>query len=87
MSFKPFEIRYLGYWLLFLMVLAAGALDLATPLLTVLFSFFLLKKLRFGKGKLLPTVLFILLVLGVFYLSGYFFKQAVEALQLHQPGK
>jgi predicted PurR-regulated permease PerM len=80
MSFKPFQIRYLGYWLVFLLLVVAGALDLATPLLTVLFSVFVLNKLRAGKSKLLPVTVFILLVLGILYLSGYFFKQAVDAL-------
>ncbi len=80
MSFKPLQFRYLGYWLVFLMLLAAGWLDLATPLLAVLFSFFTLTKLRFGRNKLLPTIIFILLVLGISYLFGYFIKQAVDAL-------
>jgi predicted PurR-regulated permease PerM len=80
MLFKPFQIRYLGYWLVFLMLLAAGMLDLATPLLAVLFSYFVLTKLRFGRSKLLPATIFIVLVLGVLYVSGYFIKQAVDAL-------
>ena len=80
MSFKPFQIRYLGYWLIFLMLLMVGTLDLATPLLTVLFSFFLLRKLSYGRNKLIPATLFIVLVLGLFYLSGFFIKQAVDAL-------
>jgi predicted PurR-regulated permease PerM len=80
MSFKPFKIRYLGYWLLFLMLLMVGHFELATPLLTVLFSFFALRKLQFGKGKIVPATLFIVAVLGIFYVSGYFFKQAVEAI-------
>jgi predicted PurR-regulated permease PerM len=80
MSFKPFQIRYLGYWLLAAMLLAAGKLDLATPLLTVLFSIFLLRKLRIGGSKLLPITFFLIIVLGILYTSGYFLKQAVDAL-------
>lgn len=80
MSFKPLQIRYLGYWLVFLMLLAAGTLDLATPLLAVLFAFFTLTKLRMGRSKILPAVIFIILVLGISYLFGYFIKQAVDAL-------
>jgi len=80
MSFKPLQFRYLGYWLVFLMLLMAGWLDLATPLLAVLFSFFTLTKLRYGRGKVIPALIFIILVLGISYLFGYFIKQAVEAL-------
>jgi predicted PurR-regulated permease PerM len=80
MTLKPFQIRYLGYWLLLLMLITAGWLDLATPLLTVLFSIFVLSKLRFGRSKIIPAALFIILVLGVLYLFGYFIKQAVDAL-------
>lgn len=62
------------------MLLAAGTLELATPLLAVLFSYFVLTKLRYGTNKLIPSALFVVIVLGVLYLSGYFFKQALDAL-------
>lgn len=80
MSFKPLHIRYLGYWLVFLMLVLAGWLDLATPLIAVLFSFFTLTKLRWGRNKIIPACIFIVLVLGISYASGYFIKQAVDAL-------
>jgi predicted PurR-regulated permease PerM len=80
MSFKPLQFRYLGYWLVFLMLLAAGWLDLATPLLAVLFSYFTLTKLRYGHNKVFPTVAFIILVLGISYMFGYFIKQAIDSL-------
>jgi predicted PurR-regulated permease PerM len=80
MSFKPLQFRYLGYWLVFLMLVMAGWLDLATPLLTVLFSYFTLTKLRFTRNKIVPATIFIILVLGISYTSGYFIKEAVEAL-------
>ena len=81
MSFKPFQIRYLGYWLVFLMLVLAGWLDLATPLLTVLFGYFALSKLSFfGRNKVIPAIVFVFLVLGFMYLFGYFIKQAVDAL-------
>ena len=80
MPLKPFQIRYLGYWLLVAMLVLVGALHLSTPLLTVLFSYFLLTKLRFGRGKLLPVVVFIICMLGMLYTSGYYVKQAVDAL-------
>ena len=81
MSFKPLQFRYLGYWLVFLMLVLAGWLDLATPLLTVLFGYFALSKLSFfGRNKVIPAIVFMILVLGIMYLFGYFIKQAVDAL-------
>src|SRR5688500_12824058 len=80
MPFRPLQIRYLGYWLVFLMLVMAGWLDLATPLLAVLFSYFVLTKLRMGRNKIVPAIIFIVLVLGISYLFGYFIKQAVDAL-------
>src|SRR5688572_10513952 len=80
MSFKPLQIRYLGYWLVFLMLIMAGWLDLATPLLTVLFSYFTLTKLRFVRNKFVPACIFIVLVLGISYGLGYVVKEAVDAL-------
>src|SRR5688500_5696538 len=80
MSFKPLQFRYLGYWLVFLMLLMAGWLDLATPLLTVLFSYFTLTKLRWGRNKIGPAFAFIVLVLGISYGFGYVIKEAIDAL-------
>jgi predicted PurR-regulated permease PerM len=80
MSFKPLQIRYLGYWLVFLMLLLAGWLDLATPLLAVLFSYFTITKLHYTRNKIVPATVFVILVLGISYLFGYFIKQAVDAL-------
>ena len=80
MSFKPLQIRYLGYWLVFLMLVGVGWLDLATPLLAVLFSYFTLSRLRYGRNKIIPATIFVILVLGISYLFGYFIKQAVDAL-------
>jgi predicted PurR-regulated permease PerM len=80
MSFKPLQIRYLGYWLVFLMLVFVGWLNMATPLLAVLFSYFTLNKLRFWQNKIVPASLFIVLVLGISYLFGYFIKEAVDAL-------
>ncbi len=80
MSFRPLQIRYLGYWLVFLMLVMAGWLNLATPLLAVLFSFFTLTKLRWGRNKVIPACVFIVLVLGISYGFGYVIKEAVDAL-------
>src|SRR5688572_24603049 len=80
MSFKPLQFRYLGYWLVFLMLVMAGWLDLATPLLAVLFSYFILTKLRYGTNKIVPACVFIVLVLGISYGFGYVIKEAIDAL-------
>jgi predicted PurR-regulated permease PerM len=77
---RPFQIRFLGYWLLFLVLFLAGWLDLSTPLLTVLFSFFALERLRFFRNKWFSILFFVILVGGVFYLFGFFLTQAVDAL-------
>jgi hypothetical protein len=55
---------------------------LATPLLAALFAYFALTRLDFLKGgaKWLAVTLFIIIVLGVACLVGYFINQAVEAL-------
>ena len=80
MPAHPFQVRYLGYWLLVLMLLLAGTLNLLTPLLTVLFSLFILNSLSFVKNKWVAVILFVVLVSGILYLFAYFFKQAVDAL-------
>src|SRR5262245_42914059 len=80
MPFRPFQTRYLGYWLVFGMLVLASWLKLATPLLTVLFSLFILNRLNFVRKKFLAALLFAVLVLGIFYGFGYFIKEAVEAL-------
>ena len=74
---KPAHISYL---VLFLMLVLAAWLHLATPLLTALFAYFALSKLDLFRRKWIAVTLFALLVLGIFYGFGYFVKQAVEAL-------
>ncbi len=80
MPFKPFQARFLGYWLILGLLVLATTLQLETPLLTVLFSCFVLNRLNFFRRKFLAAIAFILLVLGIFYGFGYFMKQAVVAL-------
>jgi predicted PurR-regulated permease PerM len=58
----------------------AGWLHLATPLLTVLFSFFALERLNFSRNKTLTIVLFLTLVAGIFYGFVFFVREAVTAL-------
>src|SRR5688572_14181887 len=80
MPIRPFQTRYLGYWLLLGLLVLAAWLKLATPLITVLFSLFILHKLNFGGRKLIAAILFVILVSGIFYSFGYFIKEAVVAL-------
>jgi len=79
MSLRPFQTRFLGYWLLFAVIFLAVWLNLETALLTVLFSIFALEKLRFTRSKWVAVGLFIVLVCSVFYLFAWFIKQSVDA--------
>jgi predicted PurR-regulated permease PerM len=77
---RPFQARFLGYWLIFGLLVLAGYLKLATPFLTVLFTCFLLSKFHFARRKFIAVILFVFLVAGLFFGFGYFIKQAVVAL-------
>jgi predicted PurR-regulated permease PerM len=79
MPFRPLKLSHLGYWLLFLMLVMAGWLDLATPLLTVLFSYFALSKLQFVRNKWLAVFLFCIGVLTIFYVFAFMLRQAYVA--------
>jgi predicted PurR-regulated permease PerM len=54
-------------------------LGLATPFITVLFTYFALQRLSFGGSKLVAIVLSTLVVVGAGYGFGYFFQQALQA--------
>jgi predicted PurR-regulated permease PerM len=54
--------KRISYVFMGLMLVLVGVLHLATPLLTALFSYFALSKLRFGQGKWLGVVLFLILL-------------------------
>jgi predicted PurR-regulated permease PerM len=70
----------LSYAFIAVMLVAVGWLNLATPLVTVLFCFFALHMLSFRGRKALSIALFLILITGV-GLGFYFFaKQAVDAL-------
>lgn len=80
MAINFFKLRFLGYWLILLILFLAGWLELATPFITVLFAFFILTRLQFTRSKLAAVFLFLILVAAIFYGFGFFLKQAVEAL-------
>src|SRR5688572_19026994 len=57
-----------------------GALDLATPFLTVLFSYFTLTKLQYTRSRWVAVLLFLVLVLSFFYGFAFFLRQAFIAI-------
>ena len=74
---KPAKISYAFIALLLLLVCV---MHMSTPFVTVLFSYFMLNKLRFGRGKGLAVALFVLLVMGLALCSYYFVLQAYVAV-------
>src|SRR5687767_2658588 len=75
---KPQRI---SYFIIGLTLVLVGWLNLAVPLLTVLFSLLVLEKLRLNtKARYLPVIVFVVLVAALGYGLGYFLKQAVDAL-------
>ncbi len=74
---KPAKISYAFIALLLLLVCV---MHMSTPFVTVLFSYFMLNKLRFGRSKGLAVALFVLLVMGLALCSYYFALQAYVAV-------
>ena len=74
---RPARISYGTMILMFVLVAWLG---LATPFITVLFSYFALQKLALRGNKAVGILLFLLLVAAVGYGFGYFFDQALHAL-------
>lgn len=70
----------LSYVFIALLFVAAGWLGLATPLVTVLFSFFALHVFSFGGRKWLGVTLFVVVLAGVGFGSYFFSKQVAVAL-------
>jgi predicted PurR-regulated permease PerM len=70
----------LSYAFIALLIIAAGWLHLATPLVTVLFCFFALHVLSFGGRKWLGISLFLILLLGAGVGFYFFTKQTAVAL-------
>src|SRR6266436_1931780 len=68
-----------SYLFLVAVFVLAAATHLATPLITVLFSYFALRKLYFGKRKWLSLVLFFVVVSATLYGLGFLIRQAFVA--------
>jgi len=76
---KPARVSYL---FIAAVLIAAGWLQMATPLLVALFGYFALTKLHRLKrwGKWPAVLMFLILVAGVAYGLGHFIRQTVRAL-------
>src|SRR5207244_11450165 len=69
----------LSYLFLVAVIVLAAATHLATPLITVLFSYFALRKLYFGNRKWLSLLLFFVVVSATLYGLGFLIRQAFVA--------
>src|SRR5688572_7768675 len=74
---KPMRISF-GFMVVALVGLIW--LHLATPFLTVLFSYFALDRLNLGRQKWLSVAIFLLLVAAIFYGFVFFLNHAFTAL-------
>jgi predicted PurR-regulated permease PerM len=61
-------------------ILLAGLTHLATPLVTILFAYFGLRRLTFGRRKWLSLVCFLVVVAATLTILGYLIRQAFIAL-------
>ena len=68
-----------SYFFIVAVIVLAGATHLATPLITVLFSYFALRKLSFGKKKWFSVLLFFVVVAATLYGFGFLIRQAFIA--------
>jgi predicted PurR-regulated permease PerM len=68
-----------SYFFIATVIVLAGATHLATPLVTVLFSYFALRKLNFAKRKWLSVLLFLVVVAASLYGFGFLIRQAFIA--------
>src|SRR5262245_24908978 len=74
---KPARI---SYWFILLTMVAVGWLRLATPLLAVLFSYFVLTKLNFARNRWVAVWLFSFVLLGISYAVANFTRQTIETM-------
>jgi len=76
----PTPTRF-SYAVLAAVLLLAGLLHLGPPLLALLFSYFVLRKLsRFIPNKWLTLAVFIVVVAAITYTAGHFIRAAIAAL-------
>lgn len=73
-------ITRISYLFLVGVLIAVAVLQSATPLLTVLFSYFALNRLNFGNRKGLAVLIFVILVSAIFYGFVFFVRESVKTL-------
>jgi len=71
---------YISYIFFALTIVLVAALHLATPLITVLFCYFAIKKLHFTRSKGIALLLFLFVVTLSFYAFVIFVKHALKGL-------
>jgi predicted PurR-regulated permease PerM len=74
---KPARVSFV---ILALTLILVGWLRLSTPLLAVLFSYFVLQKLDFARSKWVAVALFTIVLLGIAYGLAHFINQTIAAL-------
>jgi predicted PurR-regulated permease PerM len=70
----------LSYAFVLLLLIAADSLNVATPLVTVFFSYFALRTLDVGERKWVGVALFLIVLTAIGVGFYFFFKQAIIAL-------
>jgi predicted PurR-regulated permease PerM len=70
----------ISYVFIALTLVLVAWLQLATPLLAVMFSLFVLNKMNFARSKWLAVSLFVVVIFSITYAAGHFLKAAVIAL-------
>jgi predicted PurR-regulated permease PerM len=73
-------IKRKSFFFIFASIVLVGWLDLGAPLITVLFSYFVLSKLSFLKRDWLTVSIFIVLVSIICGATGYFIDQTIKTL-------
>jgi predicted PurR-regulated permease PerM len=69
-----------SYFFVLAAIVLAGWLDLGAPLITILFSYFVLNKLSFLKRDWLTVSIFVILVSIICAATGYFIDQTIKTL-------
>lgn len=74
---KPYKV---GYFVIVLMLVGAGWLELGAPLLTLLFSYFVLTKLHFFRFRWVAIGFFTVIMCVIFYGFVFFVREAFDGL-------
>jgi predicted PurR-regulated permease PerM len=69
-----------SYWFILLTLVVVGWLHLATPLLSVLFSYFVLSRLNFTRQRWVAVIVFVIVLLAIAYGLAYFINRTVKTL-------